>query len=323
MHARDWRAEDDAAIATLYAAERSRWTVTLAWDTAATWGAVETGRRLGTVTGAVARTEAGEVAGWCFALLEGDTLQVGGFVSRSEEATSALIDVLQASPAGRAARRWAWFGWFDAPGLSQWLARHGASPVRFVYLVRPLLSRAKPLAGAGASSPRDWRATDLQLVPSLLASAYDNSPAGRIFAPSGSAAEWRHYAATLVHADGCGIFDSSLTVVERSGTGLDGVALMSRIAPSTAHLVQLAVQADAQSKGVGRSLLGCAVARAEAAGCAAMTLLVDERNTAARSLYEREGFRERAAFLSAAWNAGQPRTSSSEALPTGGVSTRR
>ena len=60
-----------------------------------------------------------------------------------------------------------------------------------------------------------------------------------------------------------------------------------------------------------------------ARSCATMTLLVHESNLPARRLYAAAGFAERAAFLSAGWAASQPRTSSSEALPTGGVSTRR
>jgi ribosomal protein S18 acetylase RimI-like enzyme len=97
--------------------------------------------------------------------------------------------------------------------------------------------------------------------------------------------------------------------------------MVSRLGPATAHLAQLAVRDGAKGRGLGRAVLEAAIARAAAAGCRTMTLLVREDNGPAARLYGAAGFRPRAIFLSAAVN--QPRTSSSEALPTAGVSTRR
>jgi ribosomal protein S18 acetylase RimI-like enzyme len=324
MRARDWREEDEAGLASLYAAERERWRATLSWETGTTWHGVEEGRRLGTVTGATACDGDGRPAGWCFALLERDQLQVGGFVAQSEAATTSLLEWLEASPAGRAAHRWLWFGWFDAPGLAAAMAARGGAPVRYVYLVRPLCPSSVRPSGDSTAWVRGWQAADLQSVAPLLASAYGSTEAARAFAPTGRLEEWRRYVASLVSAEGCGVFDPQLSVVaSASQGGLAAIAMMSRIAPGTAHLVQLAVRADVQGRGMGRAVLAHAIARAAASGCSEMTLLVHEHNQAARQMYAGAGFVERAAFLSATWAAGQPCTSSSEALPTGGVSTRR
>lgn len=329
MHALDWRDVDVAVMHALYAREIARWRETLSWDTTGTWPIVERGRTLGTVTGAVAFDGHGEPAGWCFALPHHDLLEVGGFVARSESATAALLDVLASSPAGRGARRWTWFGWFDAAGLAGRLSSHGEVMVRYVYLHRALdAGAAFPVPDTEGAVPRDvraWRASDLLALPGLLASAYPTREEGRPFAASGTIDEWREYAAQIVDGGGCGVFDPGLSVVA-GGAGftgaLDGAALLTRIAPSTAHLAQLAVRAGVQARGLGRALVARALDRAAARGCTGITLLVHEQNTRARRLYLEAGFEERAAFLSAARDVAQPRTFSSEALPTGGVSTR-
>lgn len=328
MRAHDWRDEREAVLASLYAAEIARWRDTLSWDTSGTWTVVEAGRRLGTVMGAIACDEADTAAGWCFALLDRDTMQVGGLVARSADATRLLLGTLAASPAGRVARRWVLFGWFDAPGLPEAIAARGGTAVGYVYLSRSLRGTGYDTRAAfqepAPDGVRGWHASDLDLVPALLASAYASSEASRPFAPTGQLDEWRRYATSLVVGDGCGVFDPAVSLVAPVGRDhLRATAMVSRIAPSTAHLVQLAVGAGAQGSGLGGSLLARALARAQAAGCTEMTLLVHEHNTPARRLYERAGFSERARFLSAEWAVHQPCTSSSDALPRGGVSTRR
>lgn len=320
--ARDWRESSEATFAELYAAETTRWRDTLGWDTAANWRVVEAGRRAGTVTGFVAHTRAGQPAGWCFALIDRETAQIGGFVAQTEDVTAALVDALERAAQDRGVDRWTWFGWLDGPGLTGRLAAAGATISRYSYLVAqldPHLTRSAP--GPGSDALRGWAADDVRRVPSLLASAYGTSEAGRLFAPHGRAEEWQTYASQLVFAAGCGVFDPALSVVGAGATGLDGAAMVSRLAPETAHLGQLAVRDRAKGRGLGRTLLDAATARATAAGCRTMTLLVREDNEPARRLYAAAGFRPRATFLSAVVN--QPRTSRSEALPTAGVSTRR
>ena len=328
MLVRDWHDVDDTTVAGLFAAEKVRWREQLSWDTTAMWPVVEAGRRAGTVAGAIAYDEAGVPDGWCFALLQDDTLQVGGFLARTPQMTSVLLDGLARSTDGQAARRWIWFGYFDAPGLPEAIAARGGTSARYVYLrcrlVRQEGRTASPGSGEAPRLVRAWRASDAVAVPALLASAYASHDASRPFAPTGQMDEWQKYTAILVGSDGCGVFDPGLSLVaDALGGGLDAAAVVTRITPATAHLAQLAVRADAQAAGIGRALLTAAQARAGAAGCTELTLLVHEHNAHARRLYRRAGFVEDASFLSAGWDVRQPRTSSSDALATGGVKTRR
>jgi len=306
----------------LYAREAARWRTGLSWDTRSTWQIVEAGRRLGTAAGAVAIDDDGAPAGWCFGIVEGGGLQVGGFVAESDAATAALLTALERHADHARVRTWSWFGWFDAPGLCDALRRRGATPTRYLYLASPLGDVAPALLG-DAPQVRAWSDADASLVPSLLAASY-LPDADRPFAPASALPEWAQYVTSLVEAQGCGVFAPDLSVLAGSAaTGLDGAALVSRIAPETAHLVQLTVSRTAQGRGLGRQLLRAARARAAAAGCRTMTLLVHEENAPARRLYERAGFGRESAFLWLGPSAVHPRTSSSDALPIGGVSTRR
>lgn len=327
VQALDWRDADAAVVADLYAEETARWRDTLSWDTTAMWPVVEAGRRAGTVVGAVARDAAGATSGWCFALLQDGTLQIGGFLAASVEATETLLEALVRSADGRAARRWNWFGYFDAPGLEQALAGRGGAVARYEYLrcrLQGAPSVEVPPASAAIRSVRGWRASDARDVPALLASAYTGHDLSRPFAPTGRMEEWHEYAALLVGSSGCGVFDPSLSLVAETEAGrLDAAAVVTRITPTTAHLAQLAVRAESQAAGLGRTLLSGAKALARAAGCTELTLLVHERNARARRVYAEAGFEADASFLSAAWDVAQPRTLSKEALATGGVSTRR
>jgi predicted N-acetyltransferase YhbS len=90
-----------------------------------------------------------------------------------------------------------------------------------------------------------------------------------------------------------------MSQVAAGGEALDGAAIVTRLAPSTAHLAQLAVRSEARGRGLGRQLVELALEKAAAAGCDCMTLLVRESNGPARSLYARLCFTERAAFVAA------------------------
>jgi ribosomal protein S18 acetylase RimI-like enzyme len=218
-----------------------------------------------------------------------------------------------------------WFGWFDAPGLDGLLRARFTSVTRYLYLSRSL-------EGHAAASPNDpapfalrvWRDDEQSRFAAVLAAAYAGSDAGRPFAPAGTPDEWRHYVRSLVDGNGCGTFGAGLSVVmDADDDALAAGALVSRLSPTTAHLVQIAVRTALQSAGIGRVVLEHLLARAAAAGCRHLTLMVSEANGAARRLYERIGFTERAAFRYATPAPYQPRTSTSDALPAGGTRTRR
>lgn len=293
----DWRFGDSAVLAPLYAAEAARWRHDLLWETSPNWACIEEARRTGALPGFIATAADGRVCGWSYHIRHGDQVQVGGLVSASREVTNELLDAVWSSPEAQSASGALLFGHFAAPGLAGELATRGVAVERYRYLVRALTSEANPRPGRRAGL-RGWRSADLSTLAALLARAYGPDPS-RSFAPGGTVADWHEYVAQLLGTTACGAFAPALSVVAADTVGrLDGVALVTRLAPTTAHLAQLAVRPDAQARGLGSSVLAEVIARSANAGYRALTLLVSESNTRGGRLYERCGFAETAAFLS-------------------------
>ncbi len=151
-----------------------------------------------------------------------------------------------------------------------------------------------------SSGLRRWRARDGEAVAALLETAYPGADGVRPFAPQGTHDEWQEYVGQLVGAAGCGtIMPEACYVVPDGPDRVSGVVLVTRLASATAHIAQLAVDPQAQRRGLGRLLVNAACASAAAAGCDRITLLVEGRNVAARRLYEASGFPPVARFVSA------------------------
>lgn len=68
------------------------------------------------------------------------------------------------------------------------------------------------------------------------------------------------------------------------------LSFMARHGASEWYITAISVKSEARGQGVGSALMGDAVERARAAGMTSVTLDVDEKNSGARRLYEREGF---------------------------------
>jgi len=292
----DWRQADTRDLAALYAAEIRRWSGALGWDTASSWDHIELGRRLGTVQGLLALDASGAIAGWTFCLLHRDVLQIGGFVATSEATTAALVDGLLSSETAARATAVALFAFTDAPGLADALTQRGLAVNHYDYLSKALV----PEPGRPPRDVRRWQTGDAAGFATLLATAYPGTDHARPFAPQGTAAEWREYVGQLVTTAGCGtIMPDGCFVVPNGADRIAGAVLVTTLAPTTAHIAQIAVEPQAQRRGLGRLLVSAAAASASAAGCDRMTLLVDDRNSVARRLYEASGFASVARFVSA------------------------
>lgn len=285
MRAVDWRTVDAGVVAPFYHAETRHWRRAFAWETHDTWRVVEEARRAGALPGFLAVDGAGDVHGWTFCHPAGSTLQVGALVAAHAAAADTLLDAIVAT-AG-AARMRAIRGCFPRrAGVSDAFARGSLRTSRYLYLSRRLAP-----APAASRHSRAWREEDLEGTAALLASAYDEDRSA-LFAPDGSREAWQSYVRGLVAYGGCGVFDPGLTRVCEEGHGINAVALVSRIAEDTAHLVQLAVAPDARRSGIGARVLTDSMAAAARAGLQTMTLLVAEDNHEARRLYHRAGFTE-------------------------------
>jgi ribosomal protein S18 acetylase RimI-like enzyme len=297
----DWRDADPAALRDCYERERQHWLAGLSWDTTWTWATVEQARHARNLPGFLAVDGAGQLRGWAFYVLDNGTLHIGGLVADSDAVTRLLLEGILYGGEQRLAPVAACFVLDRARGLAVALADHGFIVEPFHYLSLPLSDTARQRDNGGVRpEPEDlslaaWRDGDAAAMAALLQASYSDD-AGRHFAPDGN---WHRYVTGLVEQAGCGVFDHSLTRLVRDEGGLSGAALMTCVAPATAHLAQLAVRPEARGRGLAWRLVREAAARAAGAGKTELTLLVGEQNRVARHLYAAMGFTTRAMFLAA------------------------
>ena len=295
MILRDWRQADPTLLRSCYDAERHSWRQDLGWDTTWTWATVEQARVTRGLPGLLAFDDDRELRGWAFYLRDGGTLHIGGLVSSSPDITRQLLDaILKTAPDAAAC-----FIRDRAPELSDALRIRGFDAERFLYLSRPVRPGERPQGTPELHGPDvtdSWCDADLAAAARLLWEGYPRT-ASRHFAPDGSIEDWTKYVAGVVGQGGCGRLDPDATRVIRDGDELRGLALVTSIAPETAHLAQLVVHPEHRGRGVASALLREVLARAAASGRTAMTLLVSERNRPARQMYGVAGFTERGTFV--------------------------
>jgi ribosomal protein S18 acetylase RimI-like enzyme len=300
MILRDWREADADLLRSRYDTEQRSWRDDLGWDTTWTWATVEQARITWGLPGLLALDDERALTGWAFYMRQGATLHVGGLVASTRETTDALIDGIVRAAGGM--EPVACFIRDRAEGLADGLLARGFDVERFLYLSRPLSTH--PPAGRSISAITSegtsgrFAHADGPGAASLLRAAY-SEVSGRHFAPNGTFEEWSQYVAGIVGQGGCGVFDDAATRVVRDDRGLQALALITSIAPETAHLAQLAVRPDCRGRGLASTLLHQAMVIAAEAGKQTMTLLVGERNAAARKLYASLGFVERGSFVAA------------------------
>lgn len=293
----DWCDASAADALGLYERERAHWLSELSWDTTMAWREIEQSRTAREVSGFIVRDAADAVRGWAYFLLDGDTAHLGGMVADAPQVSSMLLDAcLERLRRPHGARRVLCFLPVRAQGLRTALQDRAFACEDYLYQSLSLPEGME--AGASQSGPTDgWKATDAVDAARLLREAYHGK--GRHFAPQETQEEWTHYVGNLVERAGCGLLAPELTRLHRGGHGLDALVLVTRIAPDTVHLAQVAVHPARQRQGLGRTLVEEACRRAAAEGFRQATLLVGESNVGARRLYATLGFTDRASFLAA------------------------
>lgn len=292
MNLRDWRDADPADTQWLYAREQDYWVRELAWDASTAWREIEQARVTWGLPGRIAFDHQQAIRGWCYCMPDGDTFHLGGIVADDARVTAALVDAsLNLANASAPPARVSSFVPTRAEGLEPALVERGFECERYHYLARPVT----PAEGGGTFDATPWQ-EDL-LIPSatLLQASY--AAGGRHFAPRGLQVEWEHYVRGLVERPGCGVLEPAITRVIRTGDVVHAFVLATRIAPSTVHLAQVAVHPSRRREGLAQRLVDEACRLAASRGARLVTLLVGEKNTAARALYEHMGFTERASFV--------------------------
>jgi ribosomal protein S18 acetylase RimI-like enzyme len=329
MTATNWHLLAPSVVEPLLHEEIAAWRGELHWDIRKSWQVIEPARRAGRLPGIVVTDGADRSEGWTCFFADRRTLQVMALVAASSESTVELVDALLAAAGTEATDTITFFVRAAAPGLEACLRERDFEVARYRYLVKEKTSgvffsctRKKDSRGLFTPEPLG-SGTISDQAAALLERAYATSPELRAFAPDGTPTEWREYVANLLGTTDCGTFlpEASFLLPGAQPGCLGGVVITTQLDDETAHIAQLAVDPFERRRGLGRQLLEAALTAASDRGLVRTTLLVSAANVRALSLYEAEGFSDRAVFLAA--RRCQPRRFTSVALATGGASTRR
>jgi ribosomal protein S18 acetylase RimI-like enzyme len=286
----DWRDAPADVLAPLLAAEHQRWDQHLAWDLRPSLEVIERARAAGELPGfIVSNRRTGEPLAWSFYVLAHGILQIGALAGTTAGAVRMLLEEICVSAEARLARGLSCFVFPASASVASALARQRFALDTHRYLCHPLTTA---VASPQVVTPlRPWRAEDTTTAVRLLARAYGGDAAARCFAPQARLEEWAHYVGQLLQGPACGRFSPEESfVAEDAGGRLAGAVLVTRVAAGTAHVAQVAVDPACRGAGVAAALVGAACEAARARGAARVTLLVNEQNAAARSLYRRLGF---------------------------------
>lgn len=148
------------------------------------------------------------------------------------------------------------------------IARHSFATV-------PEVSKLRPVRGASSCSLRVAAAGDLERLLQLEAESFDSDRLSR-----------RSYRALLKRAS------ATVLLAEQCDTLVGALVLLFKRGNAIARLYSLAVSRHLRGRGTGRFLLRAAEKSAFERTCAVLRLEVRVDNTAARKLYESEGFVE-------------------------------
>jgi ribosomal protein S18 acetylase RimI-like enzyme len=308
----DWRNAPAAETSALLETEGRLWRRELGWDVRRSWCVIEPARAAGALPGFIARDGNDRVLGWTWFLQHRGTLQVAVLVAEQREVVEALVDAVLASEQARTSTAQVWSIRGTPPSLAEALTASGLRVEPYLYLTADLTGGRTlgplDLWTFGPTGPdlsahviREWRASDEIAAARLLADAYRSADHVRAFAPDGSDESWLAYLRTLVATDGCGaLLPSATLVAEHDGLAAAVVTTTIDSERGVAHLAQLAVNPRTQGQGLGRTLVGRAMTASGCAGLASMTLLVSSRNSPARRLYDKHGFKQTGTFTIAA-----------------------
>jgi ribosomal protein S18 acetylase RimI-like enzyme len=293
-----WQVAPTPEILSLLHRECTRWSVDLGWDLARDWAAVEPARRAGLLPGWVVRGIDHRPRGWAFGVDLAGERQIGAVVADDADAAAQLLDTVTAEPTVTQALAFVRVSDVVTPDL---LRGHGFTVQPYAYLLAA--------TGGATVEAETWRTDDRVATAEVLMRAYADDGSLRPFARQGTPADWLDYVDALTMRPGCGVFCPHGSVVIRDGRRLLGVALVTSIGPTTAHLAQLAVVPEARGRGFAQTLLAAARANADRVLRASrISLLVSTANTRALTLYARAGFRRTGDFVAAArqWSLTSP-----------------
>jgi ribosomal protein S18 acetylase RimI-like enzyme len=299
MRVVDWRELSPEQTAALYAEETREWAGSLGWDLTASWGVVERARAAGALPGRACVNAQGAVLAWTFFMRQGTVLQIGALTGKGATPVRAMLEAVLDAPEAAGARELTCLLYPARTNVLSALARRRFDLQTLRYLARPSSAADEPVVAPEHVVIRRWADEDAIPAVRVLARAYGRSESGRGLAPNGTLEEWAHYLGQVLRTPACGTLLPRASFVaedERTGAAL-GFVLATSIGPATAHVAQLAVDADWTRKGIGRALLRSVSKASVQAGFTSVSLLVTDANASALNLYRSEQFNETGRFV--------------------------
>lgn len=297
---------DPSLLRPLIDEESGTWAKELSWDYAEVGRALLTGLENGSVR-AFGIDEGGRVVAYGYYLVDGRRAVIGSLFSSSSHRgrgyEAALADALIADArTGSFSRRIECQTLFvsDPEVDERFAARDFASRERH-YLCRAL--EAPVDVPATKTSLRTLRLGDLSVAATVIHASHVGSVDAAMNTTYKTEADCRSFLETLMLRSGCGTFDPEASVVAEGTRGPIGILLASRLSSDNGHICQVSVLPEAQSSGLGRTLVCRALEAFRTRGLRQATLSVTMANMPAYGLYRSLGFAPRRMFHAHAWVA--------------------
>jgi len=291
--------------------EVAAWRQELDWDFGKSAELVRRFVDLRALNGA-AWLEEGEVAGYCYYVLEENKGLIGDIYVRrpadagATERENALLEcALEGIMANPAIER-----------IESQLMMLRPDPRRAIpaadYLsayernfMRVDMARVDLAAGRvrRLSFIEKWSDHYHEAAAQLIAEAYAGHVDGLINDQYRTAAGARRFLHNIVQYPGCGSFyrPASYAAFEAGNAKLCGISLASLVAPESGHITQICVSPSVRGTGIGHELLRQSLTMLRNLGCRSVSLTVTAANEGAVRLYERVGFRTIKRFSAYVW----------------------
>lgn len=317
----DIRRLDADDFAPLLQAEGRAWGEHLHWDYAPAARVIKACLADKRLNG-YALVSGGNVAGYSFYVCEGDKGLIGDcYVAdpavRPTDIFRLLDHVLETLMAWPGVRRIeTQLPHFSAESLEPCFTGHGFRCFARRFMLaglngshgKPSDSAAAPaILRAGEFSIEPWeRKHDRQAID-LICRTYRSHVDAAINDQYASSAGASRLIENIVELRGCGeqVPRASLVVVHAPTRKLAGLVALTGVRRQTAHIPQVAVAPEFQSRGLGAALLDCAFREAARHGYREVSLTVTDLNRQAVRFYERLGFKTFRTFGAFVWDGPQ------------------
>ena len=307
---REFRARD---LEALLRAEEREWADLLDWDFRSSSDLVRKFIESNNLNGAVLVNSAGQLTGYVYFVFE-DGKGLLGDLYVLPECRSALPESQLINSAMEQIRQVG--GVPRVEGQILMLSANLPRPDRgwpafeifqraFLAMRLPCQTVAETRQIPGHIAVEPWGAAHQEDAARLIPLTYESHVDSRINDQYRSVTGARKFLQNIVQYPGCGEFHdaASFSAFDRRDGRLCGMVLSSMVSETSGHITQVCVLPAHQGLGLGRMLLGRALAVLERNHCKTVSLTVTSDNRGARMLYERLGFRTVKKFGAYVWGA--------------------